>query len=356
MTSGASAIKLDSQPEVIALIEDCITCGYFLRFCDAEFSAENLRFVIEVQNFQILFESDLDCWKSSTKSFDNRVVAFEDDLSQQRWPSTLVQENVVKKKMDQIIETFLVDAAPYQVCLSAPILARTMERCELLSLFGPTVFNEALQEPMKTLCRDVFPRFQKSQLFVEMQTRIQSLEQVNPDELIVPLPSSSLAKYASVAEINTAELTFQEVVNCQYLFNVFLNYTQNQYCSENLLCYRMILVYEQRFKENLDVGNICWDIYRYFIVSGACFEISINNKARRTIMSNLAKPTSDMFRDAKKSVEGILTSQFMKFQSTEEYSGLKDLLGKEWNDQQRSKKAGHLHISFVNIRNFLSHK
>ena len=47
--------------------------------------------------------------------------------------------------------------------MAAKVAENTKRRMKLLDLYGPDVFSEALLDPLKTINRDVLPRFLASE-------------------------------------------------------------------------------------------------------------------------------------------------------------------------------------------------
>jgi hypothetical protein len=268
----------------------------------------------------------------------------EEDIHN-NWPSNTIREDVVRAKVDEIYREFILDSAPTQICFPHDILERTAERTKRLNYYGPGVFTESLFDPIKTLRRDIYPRFSKSQHFAELKKRMKSLEILpSANELSLPLPPSSLFNIASIDEIPvTRRFSFNEIVDCAFLVNKFMIYLQKQFCSENLICYRMIRVFEERLREHLNASDEAWDIYIFFVAEGSAYEVSLDFTARKNIMLGLANAKSGIFSQVERSVMTMLNAHFAKFQKTAEYENLAVNMREEYvatqEERRKSSKA-----------------
>ena len=131
---------------------------------------------------------------------------------------------------------------------------------ELLAHYGPEVFQEALQEPNKTLRRDTLPRFHASSLYFDLSANIESLQQLPSSEsLSVQPPTAELSKPPA----KEGHFALEEILKDRILYLEFHEYLVKSVASENLLCVRMIDI----FREIVQSGNkarACeqaWQIY-----------------------------------------------------------------------------------------------
>jgi hypothetical protein len=121
------------------------------------------------------------------------------------------------------------------------------------------------------------------------------------------------------------------------LYIEFLTHLQKKISAENLLCYRMILIFEERMaavnedaeSTNLiidqlkdDAINQAWVVYRHFVAPDAPYEVSLHSRHKKEIMISLASPYTGMFDELKKSTYSVLTVNFNAFKFTDEYRQL----------------------------------
>lgn len=186
------------------------------------------------------------------------------------------------------------------------MLERTTQRIKRVNIYGPQTFEESLVDPLKTLKRDILPRFLRSSLFDEMNMRLGSVERLpTAGELATPVPPSRL-NFNNLEELpHDRRFHLKEVVENQHLYQSFLKYTQKCFCSENLICYRMVTLFEERIEAKQPCQDLAWDIFRYFVAEGSAYEISIEFAKRKAIMLELAKPKHDTFEFVKKSAMNV---------------------------------------------------
>jgi Regulator of G protein signaling domain len=112
------------------------------------------------------------------------------------------------------------------------------------------------------------------------------------------------------------------------MYNEFLAFLRARVSSENLICVRMINVYEEmwdsgRYSETTEQA---WTIYKFFVAPGSAFEVSVNHAHGREMMLSLAKPHPHLFDQVKRSAFDMLKVNFELFRSTQEYAGLAAML------------------------------
>lgn len=193
-------------------------------------------------------------------------------------------------------------------------------------MYGPDVFTEACLDPIKTLRRDILPRFKKSDIFQTMSQRKLQMTQLPPaSALVVPAPALGLEALDESKDFTvTRRFSLEEMLVFGPLYLEFLEFLQRRVCSECLLCSRLIAVYEEHMRVmDYSVGNeLAWTVYMFFIAPGAAFEIFSATTERNDILRHLAKPHQDLFRDLKQQTSIMLQSQFASYTSTPEYKNL----------------------------------
>ena len=241
-------------------------------------------------------------WSKSYRVLDRELEEAEEGKADDSWPSIYLSESAVKEKIDLIVEKFISDDAPFQICFPSAVLERTNARMKRVNIYGPQTFEEALLDPLKTMRRDILPRFTRSKFFSDMVERMASIEHLpSASELDTPVPPTKL-KFDSLDELPLdRRFHLKEVVECRHLFQCFLAYTQKCFCSENLICYRMVTLFEERVEAKEPCSDIAWSIFRYFVAEGSAYEISIEFAKRKAIMLDLAKPKAHTFEFVKKS-------------------------------------------------------
>ena len=246
------------------------------------------------------------------------------------WPSSL-DKTAVLNKIDVILQKYLNNDSHSQVCISDPLIEQTMKRITLLHMYGPEVFEEATREPIKTMKKDILPRFLASDVFRRMIANVASCEPTPPpaSDLKVPPPESWLLTISSIDDLpDDRQFQLDEVLNCLQLYNEFLRFLRLRVSSENLICVRMISIFEELMTNNdlKDAGKQAWKIYQYFVAPGASFEVSINHIHRKHVMLEMADPKKGMFNRIRISVYNTLKGNFESFMLTEQYAGLGKLM------------------------------
>jgi hypothetical protein len=138
-----------------------------------------MNFVFAVNNYrELFFAVDRNMWLSHWREIDGEVACDEGkgNFGSDTWNSG-VEKSVAKSFIEEILNEFIIDSAPNQVCISRDFIMKTKKRIYLLHLYGPHVFEEACLDPIDTMRRDLLPRFLQSYIF---NTMIHSLASCNP--------------------------------------------------------------------------------------------------------------------------------------------------------------------------------
>ena len=342
-----AAIKYSNIESVIM---NPLCCGYLLQFCEAQHNSENVRFFLEVDEFMDLFaaDKDRDIWKHGFEEIDNRAKFLEVDEMRKHsdiggmrnkkrdvlWPS-LTDKSAAMDKIEVILHKYLNNDSSSQVCISDPLIDQTMKRIGLLHLYGPKVFEEATIEPIKTMKKDILPRFLASDTFRKMIANVSSCEPTPPpaSELKVPPPRSWILTASTLDELpETRRFQLGEILNCLHLYNEFLSFLRSRVSSENLICVRMIDIF-QELVSTLDTQPAdiqAWKIYQYFVAPGSAYEVSIHHIHRKHVMLGMAEPKKGMFDKIKHSVYETLKVNFETFKQTNQYK----LMGKMMRERK----------------------
>jgi Regulator of G protein signaling domain len=322
-----------------AVILNPLCCGYLLQFCEGQHNSENVRFFLEVDEFRDMFaaDKDKDIWDNDYEVIDNRVKFLEADdkrrtsdveksksiLRSDAWPSASDKEAALNK-IDTILTKYLINDSTSQVCISDPLIEQTLKRIKLLHLYGPEVFEEATREPIKTMRKDILPRFLVSTCFRKMIVNVASCEPTSPpaSELKVPPPRSWLLTASTLDDLpESRRFDLDEVLNCLHLFNEFLSFLRNRVSSENLICVRMIDIFQDLVGiGDLDAAEIqAWKIYQFFIAPGSAYEVSVHHVHRKHVMLDMADPGRGTFDRIRNSVHETLKGNFETFKLTDQY-------------------------------------
>lgn len=335
-----------------------ILCSYMLTWCEKEFNAENLGFMIEVDRlrdnilhksnevwttktysscdaeyglFQQTYQKDL-LKKESLDDLDNINILHEKRQSVV-WPS-ITDKNVVEKDMNRIWEEYIKRNSASEVCLSCEVIKRTAKRMEYFNIYGPEVFSEAIEEHIITTVEvDTLPRFSNSEIYIKMF----SLLSVDlNDYLEVPTPVNNILNESNESTkkiLKDRRFKLDEIISDGILYSNYLKYLKGVKCEKYLLCVQLITIFEKEMNQDDEIEidanlieNYSWEIYRNFIRKKANLEIGVCEKDRKEIMRNLARPTSTMFINLKIISYEYLEKNFEIFKQTDEYSNLNNIL------------------------------
>ena len=312
---------------------------YKKAFCESEYSAENIKYIIEINTFRDFFRIDRVAWSKSYKVLDLELKDLSDEEIDHTWPSQYLSESSIREKIDRIYSLFIDNNAELQICFPHVVLERTMTRLNLINYYGPEAFEESLIDPLKTMKRDILPRFLRSNYYSELSFRLKSIETLpSASELEIPIPPTNLSFDPSQLS-SERRFHLHEVVECRLLYTKFLSYLQGCFCSENLICYRMISLFEEKMITKQSVTSITWDIYRFFVAEGSAFEISLEYSNRKAILLQLAKPKIDCFAMVKKSAYSMLKTYFTSYKNTTEYQELASFILSKQNGKSNLFRA-----------------
>ena len=187
------------------------------------------------------------------------------------------------------------------------------------------MFGEALIDPILTLCKDILPRFIKTDIYAEFKKRQLECCSLPPaNTLVVPPPAVDFTGYSEERDMTEGKrFSLAELLREGFLFCEFLDFLQRRVCAECLYCYRMVSIYEEKvLSKDVDTKELAWTIYKYFVAVGSSCEVSCPAMVRNEIMRNMASPTADMFILLKKSAYDQLTTYLTQYSQTTEYKNL----------------------------------
>lgn len=252
--------SLTHPDSVDPLIENPITCGFLLAFCESQYSAENLRYLMEIDRYRDDFAMDTTSWgQIPWRQIDKNVginagenVSFEGNSDHpviggdHQWPSTAIHRESIISHINFIWDNYLSDNASNQICMPSKVLYNTKRRLELLHLYGKQVFDETVIDPIKTMNRDILPRFLASEYFVRMKARLENIEVLpQSSSLSIPPPSTSSVIEGEVEpSLESLTVDIITLIHDRVLYNDFLAYLRSIVSSENLLCLRAIAIFQ----------------------------------------------------------------------------------------------------------------
>ena len=291
--------------EIEKFVGSPIHCGYLLLFCGNQYCSENLHFAMEVDRYRDIFSYDSasfgkKSWREIDESLQIKsfpvpdvnidIASFYKSNNNALWPSSIVIRDAVEGYVKYIWDKFLCDSSPTQICMSGVVLQNTVKRLKLLHIYGKEVFSETLLDPMKTMRKDVLPRFLNSDIYQNLLEQIESCYNL-PDAvmLIVPPPDcDAVVDSLTQRDLNAGliHLDVVDVLNDKMLYSEFLSYLQSIVSSENLLCMRLIVMFKETFKARppptqMAASQNAWMIYKFFVAPGSAFEVSVSHRRRK---------------------------------------------------------------------------
>lgn len=258
-----------NEIRISSLIEDPIGCGFLLSYCERQYAEENLTFIIDVNRYMELFhliDPDRITWPTSWQHLDtsphtdisqSRLSLFaklKESLNQnggrkQKWSVLERLCAEAESKASSIHRTYIADDAPRLICMSSKVNRNTHRRLEQIGRYGPEVFGEACLDPVLTLCKDILPRFLKSELCSLYRIRSSELLLLPPARaLVVQPPDVQPSLYCQDDFAPTRRFTLNELLREGFLYGEFLDFLQRRVCAENLFCYRLVCIFEELMK------------------------------------------------------------------------------------------------------------
>lgn len=198
-------------------------------------------------------------------------------------------------------------------------------------------------DPIKTINRDLFPRFLASKHYENLTKRIaMAFPLPLASELSVRYPSKSAVlewDNNSISVSNLAQVPVMDMLHDYVLYHHFLVYSKKNYFEENLLFGRSLAIYDCLWKSLMkanpsskqlssteEIDDHVWTLYRFFIAPQSVYEVSLSGYRRKFIMHNLAEPTRDLFQIEAEEVFKILRQYYDSFTKTIEFSSLPNLI------------------------------
>ena len=413
---AASPPLPDSAALMMNVIRSPIGLGHFLAFCETEYNSEYLQLFLAVEKFRSKEDDEATYSISDTSAREGKETWREidetvagsignlttlpldekrklemmtiwenffndkDDIAPTTTAGIIANHDRIKEKRRSSFEAGAIALSPNYVFLPKTVSTNTFRRMSHLHLYGADVFSEAVTAALNILHRDIFPRFIKSEQYLNMMKRrlTPNLESVIklPAEhlLVVKAPKSEILCELGMRIIHAEGKLYnlKEILRDGILFKEFYVRLKKKGISEFLLAPRMITIFKESvryYESNQDqlVKNIpavqeqAWTIYLFFVAEGSSYEISLNAEQKKAIQLSLGKPTINMFFDLEAVAMNELILLFNKYKTTENYRNLaaralhiaKNILKVEAGTvRSRRSSRDHLHsiLTRMNIR------
>lgn len=362
------------------MVHDPLSSGFLLKFCEAQYCAENVSFVIEVDRFRDYFRLDKNAWpnkKWRTYDLEYKIAdALENDtkanaiqaevlnllkshklIARDKWPSSKVDACSVEDMVTTIWNNFISDNAPSQICMPSGVLLRTMLRLQKFHVYGQDVFQEMLEDPMKTIVRDIQPRFKTSDWMLKLRIRVEEFHACDlTNQISIPPPPYTIHNKFTVKELKQTTkptYTLADFLGDKILYSEFLRHLNRAVCSENLRFIRALAVYAENINSP-DAANkvfaveFAWKIFRSFIAVGSLYEISVSDRMRHDILRDMAQPMATTFQEAEKITMDSLKILFEQYKSCDSYQNINTTIleKRPMSVAEREKKARQAEGSF----------
>ena len=399
-TADADNADLVEEQRVQYWIENAVYCGYLHAFSISEYNSENIKFLMAVEEFRDHLAADISIWEDKSWSkLDARLdieghvnvalrnrrasylrVSEKSDGTEidwdylasnnlGEWRSTKLNQEAVIKHIRQIWEAFFGTTATHEICIDVGMRARTVFRLRHIRQYGMNAFDEATTDPIKTVERDLLPRFLSSQFYREMKARLKQVQTLPDADTfhIDPPRSSAVARMDVRSETLLEELEkipLSEIVEDSIMYEALKRYLTSIFATELLLCARCVARYKELWSEHArspamstsarirsgprskalpppppGVADLAWKIYAYFIADNSAYEVALSHRRRRQILQGLAAPTADMFdRMQVYNVMGLKDHQ-LRFYVSDCFRELPLVIANEQNTRKPEEKV-----------------
>jgi hypothetical protein len=229
-------------------LENPIHCGFLLAFSISQYNSENVKFLMALINFKDHLSMETAWAKESWREIDRRLniereirdedldyLSWDHIIEDKTWTSTKLQMESVVKHIQNIWDEYFSPTAASEICISAMMRARTVFRLRHLHEYGRSVFDEAMGDPLKTVNKDVLPRFLVSGYYHDLQKRLASISPLPPGEAISVSPPQSSLVIKLDMDITPLEELKKTPWRCDYiLYEAFKEYLRSILASEQV--------------------------------------------------------------------------------------------------------------------------
>ncbi|KAF1326741.1 G protein signaling regulator, partial [Globisporangium splendens] len=206
-----------------------------------------------------------------------------------------------------------------------------MERMKNPGEFRGKLFDVAMQDAIKTLQKDMLPRFLNSPQYNEMSAKVTQVHDLMVKKAFevdgayqIDMPAKTTLTDDKIA--GTKEFSLDDILNDKILFSEMLEYLEKKFKAENLKCARQIRRFEELALEKKadDLKDFAWDVYLYFIAPGSPYEVSCTNLDRKSVQLRLGSPIKSMFEPIKENTMLVLKQDHGAFCAQIQVKTLKD--------------------------------
>jgi len=320
---------------VDSLIGNPLCLGYLLRYCQHEPLGVLIHFISAVDMFKSLFEDDMDVWSTRWRDID-AMVKVEDPSVEQNlintayWPST-TDHAAVAAQAQAIFDRYLADDAPASIGALLMVTNRTAKRIKLLYLYGPSVFDEACTEPIKTAKKDIFPRFLASDMAKTLVENISACETLpSPADVearvVVPAADLPRAPLNAAEDVGDLPSCLAHVTTSRTLYLAFAKFLQQNDpdAVAKLQCLRLIATFDECAAApggaTAQATELCWLLYKFFLAQWSPFDLaSLDAKVRRQLLASFVDPPPGTFDPVKAQCDKHLKLALKVFMTTKAY-------------------------------------
>lgn len=374
----------EKQAILQRLLADHVQVGFLMTFCESQYCTENIRFIVAVAKYKLLFKQDGINWDAYS-NVDSQDLKKEMPVHPDK-----VRE--IEKDIQFIVSSFLDPSAKLEICMPTKVAANTFRRIKEWKAYGPEVFDEAMIDPRVTLSRDIMPRFIVSSTFWDMKYFLHKISNlpVMTSLKLPPITVSPTFLSDITSSLTTDNDELEYVNNLEnymvdpILYNQLLKYLTRIVASESLLCVHAVDVYHELFAEierkklrimdgstfstvemdqvahaaelsgKVDGSSRCkleqimrgrivgqaWQIYLYFVAPDSCFEVGISHKLMQSVNRNMAAPTANIFDGLRETALKCLLDHFSKsFKSSPCYQELLKMVKARGRSFKESKSG-----------------
>ncbi len=273
---------ITNQERLRAVLDDPLPCGFVKAFSLKEFNAENLLFIIAVQEFKRCFH-------------DAEFAGTEESY---------------RHHAQLVWITFCCEDSRHEISLDAKTLQYTQNEMDA-NRCTEDLFDKALLLAEKTLMVDVIPRFVRSPYFVKY------VEIMSSDTIAVE-PRRPEGELEISGE--PRDIPLSQVILDNRLYSLFLEDLNFHNIEYALLCWQEILEFKKKYSEMIPATQSweSWTLYKNFCMRGSPHEVPrLTESVVKKIGLSIANPEIKMFDAVEKIVYRVLRDRYKKFVTTE---------------------------------------
>jgi hypothetical protein len=276
---------ITNQERLRAVLDDPLPCGFVKAFSLKEFNAENLLFIIAVQEYKRCFH-------------DAEFAGTEESY---------------KHHAQLVWVTFCCEDSRHEISLDAKTLQHTQHMME--TNVCEELFDKALMLAEKTLMVDVIPRFVRSPYFSKYV-------EIMSSETITAEPRRPEGEIEFISR-EPRDISLSQVLLDSRLYSLFLEDLNFHNIEYAMLCWQEIVEFKRKYSEMVPSTQSweSWSLYKNFCMHGSPHEVPrLTEGVVKKIALSIASPEIRMFDAVEKIVHRVLRDRFKKFVTTELFS------------------------------------